>query len=282
MGIIINRLSSKKYDYFVNKYPPFKLTIASLDNLEKHYCSFLLAGVQRSIFGFKNDGSLYICHLTDIRLIIEPYKMSNAEILAMKHLPKILNIFFGDDSSPIIEQYIKGTVKANVKKMSFVKNMYNNDFFIIIPYSDIQIFDMVWAAIFNFKTKDGKELLFKANKLPRNFWQMFVSPKFSQDFVALGNDLLEAYRKKQLEIERQRKEIERKRKEIERQRKETLNHKKNQDTVILGGNRRFNELNKLIERVVESTVIFIHALGDNNVIILFAILIVLFLSYFNL
>ena len=70
--------------------------------------------------------------------------------------------------------------------------------------------------------------------------------------------------------------------EIERQRKETLNHKKNQDTVILGGNRRFNELNKLIERVVESTVIFIHALGDNNVIILFAILIVLFLSYFNL
>lgn len=265
MSIPIQSLSDE-YDYFINKYPPNELTLASLETFERHYCSFMLAGVKRFLMTYQNDGSLYTCHLTDTRLIIEPCKISGAEILAMKFIPKLINNTFGDDSSPLVEGYIKGTVKANVKKMSVVKNMYNNGSFIIVPYSDIEQFKMVFAAIFNFKTKDGSEHLFKANKLPRNILQIFVLPKYSQDFVALGNNLLEAYKRKQQEIERQKQEIERQRKEaglrkifldkINSNFLNRQNYKNNQDTLISGENRTLDKSKKLIKKIIIDLVIF--------------------------
>jgi len=69
------------------EYQPEKLAFASLEPGEIHYYSFFMYGIKPRSLMFQHyvDGSTYIGHLTDRRLILEPWKLPGFVGVANRH-----------------------------------------------------------------------------------------------------------------------------------------------------------------------------------------------------
>ena len=194
----------------ISEYCPIPLKLCSLEGGEIHHHSFYVTEYVKALFGYK-QGSMYplSCHLTNKRLILEPYQLGKWDSIAVTAFSFAIDTFV--DSS-IVEDSMKNANDA-FKHQKSVQGIYFQFF-----YKDIVEFEVVKSLgiiklvkfTLNFPQENSRKqsLFFMPgvntanpnidNKIAKSTDEALSRIKrlqyYSDDFVEIGNGLITSHR----------------------------------------------------------------------------------------
>jgi|GEM_PF-4976004 len=184
------------------EYAPEKFIFASLESGEIQHHSFFITGVKLGSFltPIRPDGE-YIGHLTNKRLILEPWKLPGFVGFAIDVVKTVATSLTPSDGMDII---IKDMAKQSKNSLAKTKFLVESKTYFSIPYKDIVAFetrrnslikDAYVCAITNVKSdKDG--FTFTVAKIHENLKKGLPSgewlPGSNRNFCSLGNQLLKS------------------------------------------------------------------------------------------
>ena len=121
-------------------YAPENLIFASLEPEEIHHYSFFMAGIKPGMLLGQPyaDGSFYIGHLTNKRLILEPWKLPGFVGIAIG-IVKTLTTEVSPSTG--IDQVIKGLAKQSKDSLARTKFLVETKTYFSIYYKDIVSFE---------------------------------------------------------------------------------------------------------------------------------------------
>lgn len=129
------------------EYTPEQLAFASLDSDEIHHHSFFVYGVKPKSVMFQDypDGSTYIGHLTNKRVILEPWKLPGFVSVAIG-----VASIVGTAISPSvgIDGIIKGLSKQAKSSLARTAFLAENQQYFSIRYQDIINFETKGKSFF--------------------------------------------------------------------------------------------------------------------------------------
>lgn len=116
----------------ISEYSPIPLILSSLEPGEFHQCTFCAYEYVKMCIGYKMGAYFpFSCHLTDRRLIIEPYQPKKWELLAVSASSLAMNLLTDDSVS-------KYSIKSSIKAQKSLKGKYFE-----FAITDIHSFDMI-------------------------------------------------------------------------------------------------------------------------------------------
>lgn len=187
----------------ITEYSPIPLSISSLEPGEIHQCSFYAYEYVKACIGYKMGAFFpFSCHLTDKRLIIEPYQPKKWESLAASASSLVMNSLtdnpFGSyqiKNSVRIQKSLKGKYfefcHEDIHEFVIIKHMYFNKLVKIVLKSHQTIskeVSLLFMPTINVKNVDKtmpsniKEIL---NRIKKTMY-------YCDDFVEIGNRIIKS------------------------------------------------------------------------------------------
>lgn len=185
------------------EYQPEKFVFASLSLGETHCYSFLLYGAKPSfIHKYLPESSMYIAHLTNERLIIEPWKMPGFVGVVVDIVKVVTTSLSPSDGVDLI---IKGMAKQAKDSLARTTFMADNSLYWSISYEDVTVFELLGNRFFKNAfvrvatsvTSDKDAFVFQAAKITDQAKKGLGGEfglKSNTNFCNFGNQLLGEYR----------------------------------------------------------------------------------------
>jgi hypothetical protein len=191
----------------MSEYQPEKPAFASLSPDETHYYSFFLYGAKSSfIHKYLPEGSMYVGHFTDRRLIIEPWKMPGF-VGVIADVVKVVTTSLSPSDG--VDLIIKGMAKQAKDSLARTTFMADNRLYWSIEYKDIDNFELLGNLFFKNAfvrvatnvPSDKDAFVFQAAKITNQAKKGLGGEfglKSNTNFCMLGSQLLEKYREKSI------------------------------------------------------------------------------------
>jgi hypothetical protein len=187
----------------INEYSPIPLSISSLDPGEIHQCSFCAYEYVKACIGYKMGAIFpFSCHLTDKRLIIEPYQPKKWESLAASASSLVMNSL---TDNPLGNYQIKNSVRMqkalkgkyfefyyeDIHEFMIMKYMYINKLVKIVlkpQQATLKEVSLLFMPTVNVKNLD--------KTMPSNIKEILNRIKkttyYCDDFVEIGNRIIKS------------------------------------------------------------------------------------------
>lgn len=133
-------------------YAPIPLKVAQLESDEEHLHSFGIfpcvyerRGLILRFAMWYRDDTAYYLHLTDRRIIVEPYEVGKIEKLLQKGILALAGAYSSGTGAAIALHARKGEINAANRKMEAAKGSYT-----AIRYSEIEKIDSFRSAFVDY------------------------------------------------------------------------------------------------------------------------------------